>query len=260
MTRNPDAKNYNKTHLPLELAEERMIVHRDYLAHCLRWSHVIKNVKIGETFLDLGCADGPMGMALYTNKYKPKLYLGCDIRGSMVQKGLQKLEKAPWAKFLEVDLCRNFDRIPREAWTVITCFEMIEHIPEKEVEPLLVNVKKLMGKDTTFFLSTPCFDGKNKAANHVKEWTYDELGLLLNKHFVIAEKHGTFMSQKDLKLALGHEDQIAKYILTDIDPDLTNSSLFDLLRGYYDSNLLSVIFAPLFPGYSRNCLWTLKLK
>lgn len=210
-------------------------------------------------FLDLGCADGPMAMALYTNKYKPNLYLGCDIRGSMVQKGLQKMAKAPWAKFLEVDLCKNFDRIPREKWTTIICFEMIEHIPEKEVEPFLVNVKKMMSRNTTFFLSTPCYDGVNKAANHIKEWTYDELGLLLNKHFNIRERHGTFMSQKDLKLALEHNDVIAKRILSDIYPGQTNTSLFEFLRGYYDSNLISVLFAPLFPGYSRNCIWTLGL-
>ena len=30
---------------------------------------------------------------------------------------------------------------------------------------------------------------------------------------------------------------------------------FSKLREYYDSNYLATIFAPLFPQYSRNCIW-----
>ena len=36
-------------------------------------------------------------------------------------------------------------------------------------------------------------------------------------------------------------------------------SLTEYLKDYYDSNLLSVIFAPLYPRYSRNCIWHLKM-
>ena len=36
--------------------------------------------------------------------------------------------------------------------------------------------------------------------------------------------------------------------------------MFDRLNEYYDSNLVSNIMAPLFPKYSRNCLWVLKKK
>ena len=31
--------------------------------------------------------------------------------------------------------------------------------------------------------------------------------------------------------------------------------MFTKLSGYYDTNYLSTIFAPMFPEYSRNCLW-----
>src|SRR3990167_8640364 len=89
---------YNKTHLPMDTAEERQIIHRDFLAHSLRWSHVIKCARIGETILDLGCADGPMGLMFYTNKYKPKRYVGIDIREGMILKGRAKLAQTDWAE------------------------------------------------------------------------------------------------------------------------------------------------------------------
>lgn len=248
---------YNKTHLPLDLAEDRQIIHRDYLAHCLRWSHVIKHCEIGERVLDLGSADGPMAMALYTNRYKPEHYLGCDIRKAMVEKGREKMKQAPWAEFLEVDLCKDFNKIPVFNPTIITSFEFVEHIPEVEVEPFLVNVKSHMAEDTRFFLSTPCFDGKNKAANHIKEWTYGELKTLLEKHFIIDDHFGTFMSQKDLKLAGEQNAPWTGEILKSF--ERSETSLFEALRNYYDSNLLSILFAPLFPSYARNCLWRLKI-
>lgn len=252
---------YNKTHLPLDLAEERQIIHRDYLAHCLRWSHVIKHCEIGERVLDLGSADGPMAMALYTNRYKPELYLGCDIRKAMVEKGREKMKQAPWAQFLEVDLCKDFERVRATmtgAPSIITSFEFVEHIPEVEVEPFLVNVKQLMVPETRFFLSTPCFDGKNKAANHIKEWTYEELKTLLEKHFTIEDHFGTFMSQKDLKRAFENKDVFAEQIMGPAGGGDT-PSLFHMLHEYYDSNLLAILFAPLFASYARNCIWRLKI-
>lgn len=258
------ATKYNRTHLPIDVAEEREIVHRDYIAHVLRWSHVIKNCEIGERVLDLGSADGPMAMALYTNRYKPQLYMGCDIRNAMVEKGREKMKQAPWAQFLEVDLCKNFENVKAQYTvtpSIITSFEFVEHIPEVEVEPFLINVKSMMNADSRFFLSTPCYDGKNKADNHIKEWTYQELKDLLLKHFTIEDHFGTFMSQKDLKKALEENNIYANRILSQFANlnEGPQESLFEMLRNYYDSNLLSILFAPLFPSYSRNCIWRLKI-
>lgn len=248
----------NKTHLSIDIAEDRQIVHRDYIAHCLRWSHVLRHVDIGETVLDLGCADGPMAMAFYTNKYKPKLYVGIDIRESILEKARKKLEKAPWATFKAVDLIHNFDKVPKEAYSIITSFEMVEHIPGETVEPLLKNVATLMNKDTKFFLSTPCYDGVNKASNHVKEWFFEELKEVLQRHFKIEAVYGTFGSQKDLKALHAAGNPIAMQLMSEI--DRVGFSLWELLHEYYDSNFLATIWAPLFPELARNAIWRLSLK
>lgn len=235
---------YNRTHLPIDTAEERMIVHRDYIAHCLRWSHVMKHARIGQTILDLGAADFPLAMAFYTNKYKPNLFVGVEIRDAMLAKAKEKLAKAPFQiEYIQADLCKEFDKIPKHVYDIITSFEFIEHIPGEQVEPFLINVKSLMSLETTFFLSTPCYDGKNMAENHIKEWYYDELKTLLEKHFTIEASFGTFINQSAVK-------EVGTPAVIEV---------FEKLRGYYDSNYLATIFAPLYPEKARNCIWRLKI-
>lgn len=233
----------NKTHLSIDIAEEREIVHRDYLAHCMRWSHVLKNVDIGETVLDLGCADAPLGMMLYANKFKPTRYVGIDIREGILETAKAKLSKANFPiELLKLNLITEFDRVPKYDYTVITSFEMVEHIEGQYVEPLLKNVAGLMSDKTTFFLSTPCYDGKNQAGNHIKEWYYEELKSVLVKYFKIEASYGTFMNQSALKQVWSPEEMV----------------VFDQLHDYYDSNVLAIIFAPLHAANARNAIWRLK--
>ena len=67
------------------IALPRGQIHRDYIAHCLRWSYVLKQVKIGMNIIDVGCGSFPLLKALYSNKLKPSLYVGVDIRRSVIE-------------------------------------------------------------------------------------------------------------------------------------------------------------------------------
>lgn len=239
------SSGYNKTHLALDIAEERMIVHRDYIAHCLRWAHVMKYARIGQNILDLGCADMPLAMAFYTNKYSPERFVGVEIREGMIEKAKQKLVKAPFQiDYIKADLCKEFDKIPLLPYDIITSFEFIEHIPLELGKEFLKNVASIMNNETLFFLSTPCYDGKNKAANHIHEYYFEELKELLEKHFTIDRVFGTFINQAAIK-AVAPEAVV---------------HVFEQLREYYDSNYLATIFAPLYPEHARNCIWRLKRK
>ena len=117
----------NKPQLNIPLAEERQIVHRDYIAHCLRWTHILKNAKIGETILDIGCGDAQLAMTFYTNKFKPKLYVGVDIRKSVVNQNIDKKFNFN-CKFLCLNILEQFDAIPDERFSILTCLEVIEHV------------------------------------------------------------------------------------------------------------------------------------
>jgi hypothetical protein len=71
---NERGKHIDNTHLSIDQAEARGFIHRDYIAHCLRWTHVAKwmgkpdnrkNCKL----LDIGCGkDVPLARMLFTSR------------------------------------------------------------------------------------------------------------------------------------------------------------------------------------------------
>jgi SAM-dependent methyltransferase len=235
--------NFNKTQLYIDKAAEREIVHRDYLAHTLRWTHILRHAKIGMKILDVGCGvNTPLAMMFYTNRYKPDLYVGLDIRKDFQEHAFN----------FEHELIGGFDatneayweQIPHVwAWDIVTCLEVIEHMEQEDGLRLLENLAAYCSPRSLVFLSTPCFNG-SKAANHIYEWTYSELRENLETDFTIEAVHGTFASQRDILPVLSSEER----------------RVFDMLRTYYDSNLLSIMLAPLHPEHSRNCIWRLRAK
>ena len=57
---NARGKEIDNTHLSIDQAEERGFIHRDYIAHCLRWTHVAKYLHLKSRYkkasiLDIGC-------------------------------------------------------------------------------------------------------------------------------------------------------------------------------------------------------------
>lgn len=245
-------ESYNKTQLTPQKEFERHIYHRDQFAHYLRWSHVLKNAKIGQTILDFGCGSGEMLELFYRNKYRPKQYLGLEIREKQVEENKEKFGKLDFAEFRQQDLCQP-ELDLGQTFDIITCFEVMEHIGHKNADVFLDNIAYHCDENTTVYLSTPNYDPQVGAAeNHilgaereVGEWDHFELQEKLSQFFNIEAKYGTFASIKDYK------------------EDLTGwrKEAFEELRKYYDTNLLSNMMAPMVPAeHARNCLWVLKVK
>lgn len=245
------AKQYNTTQLTPQNEYERHIYHRDQFAHYFRWSHVLKNAKIGQKILDFGCGTGEMLELFYRNRYRPEKYTGLEIREKTVEQNKAKFEKLDFAEFFQTDLCGP--EMPVEGvYDVITCFEVMEHIGHANADKFLSNMVKFMDEHTTVYLSTPNYDPRVGAAkNHllgpdkeVGEWDHFELQDKLSEYFTIEKKYGTFASIKDYK-----------HLLND-----WQKQMFDTLSEYYDTNILACLMAPMFPEQARNCLWVLKLK
>lgn len=241
-----ERKGYNCTQLTPQKEFERHIYHRDQFAHYLRWSHVLKNAKIGQKILDFGCGSGEMLELFYRNKYRPAKYVGLDFRQNQINENIEKFGKLDFVTFKQQDLCQEFDL--GETFDIITCFEVIEHIGHKNVDAFLDNLAFHCNENTVVYLSTPNYDPHVGAAqnhmlgpNHdeVGEWDYNELNAKLEEYFVIDKAYGTFASQRDYKEDL-HDWQIPMY---------------EALKEYYDSNLVSNIMAPLVPAeHARNCI------
>jgi len=207
----------------------------------------MKHAKMGMRLLDVGCGmNTPMAMTFYVNKFRPSLYVGVDIRAKF--KYTQDDFPFPYKKQSYFDCTDSMNWVDLyneygEEWDMVTCFEVIEHMSKESGLALLENMANFCG-GTRIFLSTPCFNG-SKAANHVYEWGYTELKEELENDFIIEEHYGTFASQRDIKSDLCDHGLI---------------KCFEDLHRYYDSNVLSVIFAPLFPARSRNVIWRLRVK
>jgi 2-polyprenyl-3-methyl-5-hydroxy-6-metoxy-1,4-benzoquinol methylase len=185
---NERGKHLDNTHLSIDQAEARGFIHRDYIAHCLRWTHVAKHLQAGQKYktahiLDIGCGkEVPLAKLMYSSRLIPETgsYTGLDYNKLEVPAmfhtgkfpiklhgGMMFPQAAP-----EDVYTRKFD--------VITCFEVLEHVEPAQVVIMLKAISGLLAPGGRAFLSTPCYDAKvGAAANHVNEMSYGAFGALI---------------------------------------------------------------------------------
>jgi len=249
-------KGYNATDLDPISSFERHVFHRDQFAHYLRWSFILRKIGAAERVVDFGCGKGHLLETLYRNRKTPAAYYGFDIRVKTVENAAKKFA-LPWAHFYYVDLVKaepeTFTNMQMDANHVCS-FEVVEHTGKQNIQRYLANFRACGNANAKYYLSTPNFDPEVGAAgNHTydsgdgrghvpQEFNHEELQTILQESgFTILEKYGTFASVKDYK-ELMNEHQ--RYV-------------YDALYKYYDSNLMSVIMAPMFPEQSRNTIWVM---
>lgn len=279
---NVRGKSIDNTHLSIDIAENRILIHRDYISHCIRWSHVLKFLlqkhRYKETrVLDIGCGiDIPMARLMLSNRVAPLEYIGVDYNHSNKFK-LDMFENTRFkpTTFGSIDFandenvwfdeakdgqtCINIKGDNGEDYfsipNVITCFEVLEHIEPEHVVRTLKRVKYIMqkaadfgGQSPTFFMSTPNWNVTDTADNHVNEMKNEALGWLLEElGFAIVDQFGTFASKRDYAHLLQTKYGSEVY------------GVYNRLNDYFDSNLAAILFAPLFPREARNCFWRLEV-
>ena len=247
---NERGKALDKTHLSIDQAEERGFIHRDYIAHCLRWSHVAKYLAQQGRYktaaiLDVGCGkELPLAKLLYSSRYIPSMYVGIDankLESFDMAFNFGKMKPHLLSGIFPQDLDKVL-KVMEGEFDVITCFEVAEHIEPAHTLELLRGIKRYLKPGGMAFLSTPCYDPEvGAAANHVNEMSHEAFGaMILHAGLQIDRVFGTFASMKD------YRDELQANGL---------EMVFAALRDYYDSNYISTIFAPLFPRAARNCLW-----
>lgn len=249
-------KNYNVTDLDPQTTFERHVFHRDQFAHYLRWTHILREAKIGDRVVDFGSGKGSLLEVLYRNRFKCARYVGLDIRPRTIEQAQAKYVDVDWAEFHVADLVKNeFDFSALSADKVCS-FEVLEHVGKQNVDAFLRNFMACGHLDATYYLSTPNYDGHVGAAgNHtydsgdgrgvaVQEFSHAELQHHLGTYFDIVTKFGTFASQRDYKPLLNDWQK----------------EMFKALYAYYDANLVSNLMAPMFPEHARNTLWVMKRK
>lgn len=239
-------KQIDNTHLSIDQAEARGFLHRDYIAHCLRWTHVCRHLQRSGLYktadvLDIGCGkEVPLAKLMYSSRLVPVTgsYTGIDVNKLSVP-DMFHTGKFDIELIGETDVCEH--DFGGSTFAVITCFEVLEHVEPEHSLRILRKIKSLLEPGGKAFLSTPCYDpNMGAAANHVNEMSYEAFGSMIeHAGLQIENQFGTFASMKDYKHLLSPAEE----------------AIFSRLRDYYDTNYLATIFAPLFPHASRNCIW-----
>lgn len=273
---NARGKAIDNTHLSIDQAEARGFIHRDYIAHCLRWSHVSKFIREKNRYktarvLDVGCGkDLPLARLLHTSRTSPAQYVGIEYNKKMASLAEEhNFGSMDIQVFFDIDFVQAVDALANGNYqvtggddevatfappSIITCFEVLEHVEPAHARQMvrrMMEIAALNEKGCDLFISTPNWDPRVGAAdNHVNEMKHEAVGYLLESEGLqIVNYYGTFASQKDYKLRQWIDD-------SELDHDcVVLNKLWEALGDYYDSNYLSTIFAPLFPAQARNCLW-----
>lgn len=231
---------YNKT--SLKMAVHGQTVHRDYLAHALRWSFVAQRViKRGDVVVDVGCGpDASLERAIARfphATYLPSKMYAIDLVRFVPPFQTGWITWMPGTDVLDV-------RLPERA-DVVVCLEVIEHMPKHKGAQLIGWIWDVLKPDGKLVLSTPAHDGKHMPRNHVHEYTIAELADALAPRFTVVKRWGTFANVPEVRRELAKKYPEAQ-------------AVFDALAEYYSDEVMSVIFAPLFPDRARNNIWLLR--
>lgn len=227
-------------------------IHRDYLAHCLRYTHMVKFLQQKKRhkthhLLDVGCGrKTPLPRMLFSMMmtHTTGSYTGVDYGGVIWPETIPKKAKFRMKLFERADFVDV--KLPRKKFDVITSFEVLEHVETAHAFAMMQRMRQVIKKNGHVFLSTPCYDAKMCAAKaHVNEMTYLAFdALIIAAGFRVEQVWGTFASQRDYKPSMYKYDGL--------------ESIFNQLKDYYSSEIVACMFAPLFPQESRNCIWRLR--
>jgi len=237
-----DSRDYDTTQL--REAGHGRALHRDYSSHFFRWSFARRFISAKDNVLEVGCGeDKPLSKILtrgaaalvghYTgvdlNKLKPSNHQRLEFLGefNFVERYKELLKKRP------------------EGWDVVVNYEVIEHMKVEHGANLLKAMFACTKPGGVLLLSTPVYDGKRHAANHIHEYTVPELqGYIEKAGYTVERRFGTFM---DIR-------HIGK-----VDPTgVSKAAVLEVrkaLEQYFDNDAISNIFGPLHEDHARNNLW-----
>jgi 2-polyprenyl-3-methyl-5-hydroxy-6-metoxy-1,4-benzoquinol methylase len=245
-----DTRDYDTTQL--HEAGHGRTLHRDYSAHFWRWSFARRFITAKDNVLEVGCGeDKPLakiitgGAAAHVNHYT-----GVDLN-KLKPSNSQRLEFL--GEFNFVERYKELLKKRPEGWDVLVNYEVIEHMKVIHGANLLKAMFACTKPGGVLLLSTPVYDGKRHAANHIHEYTVPELKKAIEKAgYVVERRFGTFMDIKHIgKVAPVSPDAV----YDDSEIKQAIGVVKHYLSQYFDNDAISNIFGPLHPDHSRNNLW-----
>lgn len=235
--KNREDRQFDKTQL--KSTQHGQIISRDYAAHFFRWGWVSRQIKHGDSILDVGCGqEQPLARVLAGRiGGEREKYVGIDLNV------IKKPFNAKWITIIDqfnfVERYKELENYTLKGFNHIVCFEVIEHMHQNDGKKLLKGIYKLLKSDGTLYLSTPVFNGK-AARNHLHEYGIEELhDVLCSVGFTVKNRIGTFASKHDIYKKLNSKE----------------IWVWNCLSNWFGNDVLSTIFAYNYPACSRNNVW-----
>lgn len=251
--KNRDDREFDTTQL--HMAGHGKTLHRDYSAHFWRWSFARRFITAKDNVLEIGCGeDKPLskiltgGAAAHVNTY-----VGVDLN-KLKPSNSQRLTFL--GEFNFVARYKELLKQRPEGFDVVVHYEVIEHMKTEHGTALLKACFAALKPGGVMLMSTPCYDGKRHAANHIHEYTVPELQKVTEKAgFVIERRFGTFMDIKHIKKVKEFKELPTTCAYDDNEVHQAVQVVSNLLSDYFDNDAISNIFGPLYPDHARNNLW-----
>lgn len=195
------------------------MAHRDWIAHVSRWFAVARKIRMKkDKLLDVGC--GKLGLPYTLNQCRrqPAEYWGLDLR-ALENWGKSTNWKTP-TNLVRMDLILDdpTDLLgwPEDGFDLVTCFEVLEHVPRANAAQLVQNLYDWTKPGGSCLLSTPNHGTSTSVAkNHIgpdgeiREWTYqDKLGLIEDAGFELEGAYGTFIRLDQLPVEITENKEL----------------------------------------------------
>ena len=258
--KNRDDRDYDTTQL--HEGGHGKTLHRDYSAHFWRWSFARRFIKVSDNVLEVGCGEDRPLSKILTGGAAPHVntYTGVDIN-KLKQSESQRLRF--YGEFNFVERWKELLKKPLpngkpvgKGFDVVVHYEVIEHMRVQFGAQMLKACFAALRPGGTMLMSTPCYDGKRHAANHIHEYTVPELQKATEKAgFKVTRRFGTFM---DLRHVGKVEPFAPEARIGPAELKEAVTVVKQALEAYFDSDAISNIFGPLHPDHARNNLWVCK--
>lgn len=262
MTETPTKMNERHRHgdgfdrTSMKASDQGRRINRDYAAHYFRWGWAINRAAVGiggKKVLDVGCGtELPLlGVCQMYQSHKPGEYVGVDL--NPIGKKLTPSQEKTCTVYGETNFLKAAPRLLETHGTfdAVVCFEVIEHMPVEAGWQLLWWMRQLVRPDGYVLLSTPVYDG-HQAANHIHEWTIEELrSYIFAAGFRVERRFGTFASAQAIGPAMR-----AWAEERGLDPKVFETLRSELLE-FHSHDVLATFVAPVIPDASRNNAWKL---
>lgn len=247
-----DERDFDTTQL--KASGHGRTLHRDYSAHFFRWSFARRFITAKDSVLEIGCGEEKPLSKILTGGAAAHVdsYVGVDLN-KLKPSNSQRLDF-----YGEFDFTKRHKELVKThgEFDVVVHFEVIEHMKVIHGRKLLKAAFACLKPGGIMLMSTPVYDGKRHAANHIHEYYADELQTETEKAgFTVEKRFGTFMDIRHIgKVAPKSPD--GKWDDSEIQQSV--QILKHYLGQYFDNDAISNIFGPLYPDHSRNNLWICK--